>query len=217
MSANITTVAPVHAPSSNGLKGTAPAVFTGDQSRSEAFWNEFHQYRLLNRNNDSISIPFFRVLTTLSYIKGPMVEDWVNAQDEELKQCTDNTKPGSVRKNDEILWQEFEAAFKGAWTDTTKVQSAYNQLMNLKMKDLNVDTYNTMFAWLANAARWEPDTKGTIDRYWSGLREAIQHRVINRDKMPDSMDKWQVVARKEVAKIKELQSSGLAGPRRNQL
>jgi hypothetical protein len=30
MSANVTTVAPVHAPSSNGLKGTAPAVFTGD-------------------------------------------------------------------------------------------------------------------------------------------------------------------------------------------
>jgi hypothetical protein len=30
MSANVTTVAPVHTPSSNGLKGTAPAVFTGD-------------------------------------------------------------------------------------------------------------------------------------------------------------------------------------------
>jgi hypothetical protein len=35
--------------------------------------------------------------------------------------------------------------------------------------------------------------------------------------MPDSMDEWQTAARKEVAKIKELQSSGLAGPRCNQL
>jgi hypothetical protein len=140
MSANVTTVAPVHTPS-NGLKGTAPAVFAGDRSRSESFWNEFRRYRLLNRNNESISIPFFRVLTALSYIKGPMVEDWVNAQDEELERRTDNTKPGSVRESDEILWQEFEAAFKGAWTDTTKVQSAYSQLMNLKMKDLDIDTY----------------------------------------------------------------------------
>jgi hypothetical protein len=112
---------------------------------------------------------------------------------------------------------EFEASFKAAWTDTTKVQSAYSQLMNLKMKDLDINTYNATFARLANAAGWEPDTKGTIDRYRSGLREAIQHRVINRDKMPDSMDEWQTAARKEVAKIKELQSSGLAGPRRNQL
>jgi hypothetical protein len=216
MSANVTTVAPVHTPS-NGLKGTAPAVFTGDRSRSESFWNEFRRYRLLNRNNESISIPFFRVLTALSYIKGPIVEDWVNAQDEELERRTDNTRPGSVRESDEILWQEFEAAFKGAWTDTTKVQSAYSQLMNLKMKDLDIDTYNATFARLANAAGWEPDAKGTIDRYRSGLREAIQRRVINRDKMPDSMDEWQNAARKEVAKIKELQSSGLAGPRRNQL
>jgi hypothetical protein len=216
MSANVTTVAPTRT-SSNGLKGTAPAVFTGDRSRSESFWNEFRRYRLLNRNNESISIPFFRVLTALSYIKGPMVEDWVNAQDEELERRTDNTKPGSVRESDEILWQEFEAAFKGAWTDTTKVQSAYSQLMNLKMKDLDVDTYNATFARLANAAGWEPDAKGTIDRYRSGLREAIQRRVINRDKMPESMDEWQTAARKEVQRSKSLQSSGLVGPRRNQL
>jgi hypothetical protein len=56
MSANVTTVAPVHTPSSNRLKGTAPTVFTGNQSRSESFWNEFCRYRLLNCNNDSISI-----------------------------------------------------------------------------------------------------------------------------------------------------------------
>jgi hypothetical protein len=103
-----------------------------------------------------------------------MVEDWVNAQDEELERHTDNTKPGSVCESDEILWQEFETVFKGAWTDTTKVQSAYSQLMNLRMKDLDVDTYNATFARLANAAGWEPDAKGTIDRYRSGLREAIQ-------------------------------------------
>jgi hypothetical protein len=216
MSANVTTVAPTHALSSNRLKGTAPTVFTSDQSRSESFWNEFCRYRLLNCNNESISIPFFRVLTALSYIKGPMVEDWVNAQDEELEQHTDNTKLGSVRENNKILWSEFEASFKAAWTNTTKVQSAYSQLMNLKMKDLDIDTYNAIFARLANTARWEADAKGTIDRYRSGLQEAIQRRVINRDKMPESMNEWQTAARREVAKIKELQSSGLAGPRRNQ-
>jgi hypothetical protein len=108
-------------------------------------------------------------LTVLSYIKGPLVENWVNTQDEELERHTDPTKPGSVRKNNEILWQEFEASFKGAWTDTTKVQSAYSQLMYLKMKDLDIDTYNATFARLANAAGWEADTKGTIDLYWSGL------------------------------------------------
>jgi hypothetical protein len=216
MSANVTTVAPAHAPPSNGLKGTAPAVFNGDRSRSESFWNEFRHYRLLNQNNDSISIPFFWVLTALSYIKGPLVEDWVNACDVELEKRTDSTKPGSVRESNEILWREFETAFKAAWTDTAKVQSAYSQLMKLQMKDLDIDTYNATFARLANAAGWEEDAKGTIDRYRSGLREAIQRRIINWDTMPDTMVEWQTAARKEVSKVKELQSSGLIGPRRNQ-
>jgi hypothetical protein len=216
MSAAATTVAPTHIPSHNGLKGTAPAVFTGDRSRSEAFWNEFRHYRLLNQNNDSINIPFFRVLTALSYIKGPLVEDWVNAQDEELEQCTDPTRPGSIHEDNESLWQEFETAFKATWTDTTKVQSAYSQLMKLQMKDLDIDTYNTTFARLANAAGWEADAKGTIDRYRSGLREAIQCRIINRDSMLDTMEEWQNAARKEVLKVKELQSLGLIGPRLNQ-
>jgi hypothetical protein len=215
MSANVTTVAPTHAPPSNRLKGTAPAVFNGDRSRSKSFWNEFRRYRLLNRNNDSISIPFFRVLTALSYIKGPLVEDWVNACDVELEKRTDLTKPGSVRESNETLWREFEAAFKAAWTDTTKVQSAYSQLMKLQMKDLDIDTYNATFARLANATGWEEDAKGTIDRYRSGLREAIQRHIINRDTMPDTMVEWQTAARKEVSKVKELQSSGLIGPRRN--
>jgi hypothetical protein len=206
----------MHTPSSNGLKGTAPVVFTSDHSRSESFWNEFCRYRLLNRNNKSISIPFFCVLTALSYIKGPLVKDWVNMQDKELEQCTDLTKPGSVCKSNETLWNEFETSFKAAWTDTTKVQSAYSQLMKLQMKDLDIDTYNTTFAQLANAAGWEADAKGTLDHYRSGLREAIQCRIINRDNLPDSMDEWQNAARKEVAKVKELQSLGLIGPKRNQ-
>jgi hypothetical protein len=216
MSANVTTVAPAHAPPSNGLKGTAPAVFNGDRSRSESFWNEFRRYRLLNWNNDSISIPFFRVLTALSYIKGLLVEDWVNACDVELEKRTDSTKPGSVRESDEILWREFETTFKAAWTDTAKVQSMYSQLMKLQMKDLDIDTYNATFTQLANAAGWEEDTKGTIDRYRSGLCEAIQRRIINRDTMPDTMVEWQTAARKEVSKVKELQSLGLIGPCRNQ-
>ena len=71
------------------LRGTAPSIFTGERSRSEAFTSKFHRYRLLNRNNDAISNPFNHVLTALSYIKGSLVEDWVSAQDRRLEQCLD--------------------------------------------------------------------------------------------------------------------------------
>ena len=78
MLVNVTITTPVP---SNSLKGIAPTIFNGDRSKAETFINKFRQYHLLNQNNESISIPFYRVLTTLSYIKGPLVEDWVNTRD----------------------------------------------------------------------------------------------------------------------------------------
>jgi hypothetical protein len=127
MSVNATTTTPN--PPNGGMKGTAPAIFTGDRSRSDAFWNEFHHYRLLNRNNESVKVPFFRVLTALSYIKGPLVEDWVNARDEELERRVDPTHLTSVGEDDKVLWEEFEAHFKSAWKDTAKTQNTYDQLI----------------------------------------------------------------------------------------
>jgi hypothetical protein len=83
MSINATITSPN--PPNNGMKGMAPSIFNGDCSHSEAFWNEFCCYRLLNCNNKSVKVLFFRVLTALSYIKGPLIGDWVNARDEELE------------------------------------------------------------------------------------------------------------------------------------
>jgi hypothetical protein len=73
---------------------------------------------MLNRQNNAMSIPFYRILTVLSYIKGPIVEDWVNAVDKDLERRTDTTVPGHVAETDEVLWDGFEAAYKSAWKDT---------------------------------------------------------------------------------------------------
>jgi hypothetical protein len=87
-------------------------------------------------------VPFFCVLTALSYIKGPLIEDWVNSQASLLEQHTDTTCVPHATEANEVLWTEFETAFHSAWKDTAKTQSTYNQLMKLQMKDLEIDTYN---------------------------------------------------------------------------
>ena len=127
------------------LRGMAPSIFTGDRSRSDAFTSEFRRYRLLNRNNDAIANPFNRDLTALSYIKGPLVEDWVSSQDRCLERCLDPLHADYVPDTSETLWLEFEATFKSAWKDSEKTQSAYKQLMKLTMKDLDVDSYIATF------------------------------------------------------------------------
>jgi hypothetical protein len=209
MSVNATTTGN---PPSNGLKGTALSVFNDNRSWSDTFWNEFCQYHLLNRNNESISIPFFDVLTALSYIKGPIIKDWVNAQAEALEQRVNPMCWVHITEGDKALWREFETNFKSAWKDTAHTQSAYDQLMKIQMKELDVDTYNATFEHLANATKWEADAKGTIARYQAGLCENMHHQVVNRENLPTTMAKWKEAMQKEVSWIKELQSTGLIGP-----
>ena len=190
-------------PPSNGggLRGTPPTVFAGDRARSDAFWNEVRRYKLLNRHNEAISNPFNRVLTVLSYIKGDRVEDWVDGQAQKLENCIDTSQANHVGDGDEILWQEFEAAFKSAWKDGAKTQSAYDQLKKLVMKDLDVDAYIATFNRLALAAGWEADALGTIDKFADGLKDNIHCRVLNREAEPITMEEWQDAARKETQKI----------------
>ena len=213
MSVNATMVAPTP---SNGLKGIASTIFTGDRSKADTFMNEFRRYRLLNRNNESISIPFYRVLTALSYIKGPLVEDWVNARDHRLERQIDIRYPDHTVETDEDLWTDFENSFKSTWRDTSRSANAYDQLMKLTMKDLDVDTYTASFERLAAAAEWEPNAKGTIARYRAGLRENIHRRILNRENLPTTMEEWKDAARKEVNRTREIYNAGLSNFRKGQ-
>ena len=68
------------ATTNGGLKGNAPAIFDGNQSKSKAFLREFQLYRILNSRQELMSIPFRRVALALTYIKEEKVDDWVDAQ-----------------------------------------------------------------------------------------------------------------------------------------
>jgi hypothetical protein len=201
---------------STGFKGIAPNMLTGDRSRLDAFLNEFRRYKMLNHNNEAISVPLYRVLTALSYIKGPIVEDWVNAQGEALERRVDTTQAPHVATTDEILWTAFKSDFKSAWKDTAHSASMYDQLMKLVMKELDIDTYTATFERLAAAADWEPNAKGTFARYRQGLRENVHRWILNRENLPANMAGWKEAAHKEVNRSRKIQNTGLAGFRGNQ-
>jgi hypothetical protein len=78
---------------------------------------------------------------------------------------------GDGSETDEILWQEFEAAFQMAWMDTSKKQNAYDQLMKLTMNGWDIDTYIATFDCLALATGWALDNEGTIICFREGLNK----------------------------------------------
>lgn len=112
-----------------------------------------------------MTVPFDCVLTALAYIRGPLIDDWVNAQEQHLIDCINLANHNHVQETDPVLWAEFEAAFKDAWKDTSKKQNTHEQLRKLTMKGWDIDTYITTFKWLALAANWALTAEGTIIQF----------------------------------------------------
>ena len=196
-------------PSNGGMRGIQPTIFDGTCALADNFWAQFRQYKMVNRTHDSMTKAYDRVLTALTYIRGPMVNDWVNTQENNLVTRTNTTRPNHVREDDEVLWAEFETAFHDAWTDTSKKQNAYDQLMKLTMAGWDIDTYIATFKRLALAAGWALDAEGTIVRFREGLSKGIHSKALDRDKIPRTMDEWKAAARTKVARAKEKYNAGL--------
>ena len=164
---------------------------------------------MVNCTHDSMTKAYDQVLTALTYIRGPMINDWVNTQENNLITRTDTTQPNHVCEDDETLWTEFETAFHDAWTDTSKKQNVYDQLMKLTMAGWDIDTYIATFERLALATGWAVNAEGTIVRFREGLSKGIHSKALDRDKIPRTMDEWKAAARTEVARAKEKYNAGL--------
>jgi hypothetical protein len=67
------------------LQGTAPTIFMGDQSLSDTFMCDFKIYKIMNPLANVMKQPYAQVVTALSLIRGPKVDDWVNDQLKELE------------------------------------------------------------------------------------------------------------------------------------
>lgn len=85
MSVNVTTTAPTQNPPSNGgMHGVPPTIFDGTRSCADDFWGQFRRFKMVNRTHEAMKVPYDRVLTALTYIRGPLINDWVDQQEKKL-------------------------------------------------------------------------------------------------------------------------------------
>jgi hypothetical protein len=196
-----------------GLLGVSPPIFDGTRSRGTIFWNTLIHYKLLNWNNIAISNPFNQILTALSYMRGQLIDNWVDMQSKWLEKRTNPAIAGHLANTNEALWNEFEAAFLDAWKDSAHVTTAEDQLNKLTMKGLNIDVYIASFTQLATAAEFELDSKALVGRFRSGLTEWVHRHILNRETIPKTLEEWKEAARKEIIRISEIDNANFKNRR----
>jgi hypothetical protein len=139
-------------------------------------------------------------------MKGPKIDDWVrliigqvNIRVNGLPNENPPVAPINGR-DDEDLWTWFVGVFRAAYTDTTKSEDALTKLLNLRMKDNDLDTYIATFDHLRNSAGWEQNSQGTVLLFRRGLTPGLAQAVINRTMpRPHTFEEWANVARHQHA------------------
>jgi hypothetical protein len=69
-------------------------------------------------------------MQALSFIKGPMVNDWAAEQVHiVMNRATHQNNP--IEQDEEEHWREFETAFNNSFTNSAKRQEAHKGLKNI--------------------------------------------------------------------------------------
>jgi hypothetical protein len=59
------------------LVGNTPLIFKGERSRAEEFITQWQLYKGVNITNDLMRNAYQRAMLFLTYIQGPIVNEWV--------------------------------------------------------------------------------------------------------------------------------------------
>jgi hypothetical protein len=180
-------------------------------------------YAHVNEDNHAFVQPFKRIFLALSYMKGSKVNDWVRLMREQtilrVNGAPNNNPPilPVNHRDDEALWDWFTAAYRNAFTDTTKSEDALTRLLAIKMQGNDLDTYIATFDHLRETAQWERDSKGTILLFRRGLNPALANAVINRTiPRPQTFHEWAHAAQVQHANWIETKAvMGTQGSTRN--
>ncbi len=121
----------------------------------------FQIYQGMNPNADVMTNPYQRTMTFLSYIQGPLIDNWVQEQAQWL---VDQVQ-GGVLQTEENLWQTIDIRFRQAYMDTAESTKAQHELKSLHMTKDNLDDFISRFQNLANKAGYDLDQQVTLDLF----------------------------------------------------
>jgi len=182
------------------LRGEPPVIFSGDRTKSDDFMDEFALYKGINANHELMMVPYFRVLLALNYIAGDDVKHWKADQRKELEEkVTRQITP--ILRREEVLWNDFVAAFNRTYTDTAKQQTAYHKLHQCVMRGDDLDTYIARFQHLANEAGFDVAAAATVSLFSKGLKRQLISDIIDKEAVtPTTFSGWIEAARRQQQK-----------------
>jgi hypothetical protein len=149
------------------LVGNPPLIFKGDRDKAKEFITQWQLYEGVNITNDLMRNAYQRAMLLLTYIQGPLVNEWVKGVNAWLR--------GQVIRQrwlttDKRLWDEVQESFNRKFANVMEQENAQAQLAGgLKLEKGDLDALITEFEQLVRHADYDINQELVLRVFTSAL------------------------------------------------
>jgi hypothetical protein len=173
------------------LVGNPPLIFKGDWDKAKEFITQWQLYEGANITNNLMRNAYQRAMLFLTYIQGPLVNEWVKGVNAWLR--------GQVIRQrwlttDERLWDEVQDSFNRQFVNIMEQENAQAKLAGgLKLERGDLNTLITEFKQLVRHAGYDINQELVLHVFTSALPDAMYTHIMRGPK-PQNYEDWRHTA-----------------------
>jgi hypothetical protein len=177
---------------SDKLVGNTPLIFKGERSRAEEFITQWQLYEGVNITNDLMRNAYQRAMLFLTYIQGPIVNEWVKGVNAWLR--------GQIihqgwAPTDERLWAEVFDSFNRQFANVMEQEDAQAALAKgLQLEKGDLDKLITEFEQLVRHAGYDINQDLVLRIFTSALPNTMYEYILRNLPQPATYEQWRTAA-----------------------
>jgi hypothetical protein len=184
--------APATGGRSDKLVGNTPLIFKGERSRAEEFITQWQLYEGVNITNDLMRNAYQRAMLFLTYIQGPIVNEWVKGVNAWLRGQIIHQRWAPT---DERLWVEVFDSFNRQFANVMEQEDAQAALAKgLQLDKGDLDKLITEFEQLVRHAGYDINQDLVLRIFTSALPNTMYEYILRTLPQPATYEQWRSAA-----------------------
>jgi hypothetical protein len=177
---------------SDKLVGNTPLIFKGERSRAEEFITQWQLYEGVNITNDLMRNAYQRAMLFLTYIQGPIVNEWVKGVNAWLRGQIIHQRWAPT---DERLWVEVFDSFNRQFANVMEQEDAQAALAKgLQLDKGDLDKLITEFEQLVRHANYDINQDLVLRIFTSALPNTMYEYILRTLPQPATYEQWRSAA-----------------------
>jgi hypothetical protein len=174
------------------LVGNTPLIFKGERSQAEEFITQWQLYEGVNITNDLMRNAYQRAMLFLTYIQGPIVNEWVKGVNAWLRGQIIHQR---WAPHDERLWTEVFDSFNRQFANVMEQEDAQAALAKgLQLDKGDLDKLITEFEQLVRHAGYDINQDLVLRIFTSALPNTMYEYILRTLPQPATYEQWRAAA-----------------------